>query len=84
MSTIEPAILDRLRYELGNIGIAIASTIDSEDMTTILVEGTGNHRRASYDLPHGVLPEAETDELIIAAVQSIKDQIVSDSGTWPE
>lgn len=78
------SIIDRLRYDLGNIGIAIVSTRDGNGETTLLVRGTGNHRRASYNIPHGDLSEQEAADLVASAMQSIRQQIASGLGTWDE
>lgn len=77
------SIIDRLRFDLGNIGIAIVATQAGEGDTVLLVEGTNNKRRASYGIPGGVLPDADEAALIETAIEDIKRQIASNSGFWP-
>lgn len=79
-----PTIFDRLRIELGNIGIRI-ETREGDGETLILAQGTSNHRKASYALPDAPeRTEEEAADQIQAAVRDIRLQIVSNSGTWPE
>jgi len=79
-----PTLLERLRFELGNIGIRI-ETRDGDGETLILAEGTGNHHKASYALPDVAdRSEEELTAQVEAAVQEIRLQIESNSGSWPE
>lgn len=84
MSETTESIITALRRELGNIGIAIVSTRVGEGETTLNVHGTGNRRRASYSVPNGEVSEQDAVDLIADAMQDIRQQVASGSGTWDE